>query len=392
VTSETSEISELDESVVEAHGAPAADSPSSHPAPVISHGRDAARALVGALLVYVSCDSVATAIAVAPFVPLLVALRLTRSDTGAREFLGMTLVAGLVAAASATYDDAALLPAALVASAAFTAGLGMVHALALRPDPVEPMSERLGAVDPAPAWPEPTLGGGFNAVVAAWVLAVALIVAALTPTTADLRNQGVAAARGVYASYTSSCAKGGTFEDQDVFCERILDQRDSVVDLVRDHPSEIIGAALALLVLAGAGTTHLLLGWRARAQALTARRGWRLREFETHWAMAYVMAAGLGLVLAGDARSGGIATLVVGTGAAAIVLGGALIATHGLGTLTAMLARRGSSIAYRVFLVVIALLAPPIAGGTLLIVGMLDLGLRLRRRDSGSLPRRDSGS
>ena len=354
------------------------------PPPPTSPMRDLLRALACAALVAACVAEPSLALVLAPFVPVLIALRLLRRTSGdavaalraRRSFLVSATAAAIVAAVFASTRDEHV-AAAVLGALALVPALGLVHAHAARRDPLVEAS-----ADPEP-WPEPRAWSGLTPTIAAWTIATILVVA--TALLATDTNERALAALGVdlvdeaYATYTDSCVEGGALEAQEDLCDRIDQQRVDVRGVVDDHAPELLGLVVALFAFGAAATAHMVVLARARSTGIRVRPKFGLSRLEVHWSFAYVAAAGLGgwLLAAGDEPA--MTWLRALAGAVALV-GACAIVAQGCGMLAAVVAgarRRGLLTAT---IIVVLLVASPVAAISLLVLGMLDMWLHPRRR------------
>lgn len=343
------------------------------PTPVSpTRGQDLGRALVCAVLVAGCVASPELLPLVAPFVPVLVALRLLRRGGERRAFLVSASSAAVVAAVLAARVDAAV-AAALAMALLLVPALGWVHARAARRDPVVAGNQ--------PTWPEPRIGTGLTPTIAAWLVATVVVVLLAVPAFDDPRDAATDRVHDQYERYLDEwCTEDGAFADQEELCDRLVDQRDAVLEVVEEHGVELLGALAAAFAFGAATTAHLVVLWRARRSGLAVRPPWRLRELEVHWGAAYLVAAGLAAWLLAD--------LVGGPGdawlrAAALAVGGVgaqLVVAQGLGLATWSLTRGRRPAWYWVMLGFVVLLTLTFVPVALFALGVLDLALHPRRR------------
>ncbi len=337
----------------------------------IPPSRDVLRAACCALLVAACVAAPGSALLVAPFVPVIVALRLLRQRAGRRNFLIMSTVASLVAAiGAATATDAYLAGAA--AALLLVPALGIVHGRAARHDPIDsPVLVE---------WPEPRLRTGLTPTIGAWVVAVLLVVALAAPLVDSLSGTSTDLVRDAYVPYERGCEQGGAFASRKDFCQETLDQRQQALDLVDDHAPELLAALVAIFAFGSAATAHLVVLTRGRRSSERVRRSWRLRELEFHWSAAYVLAAGLvAFMLAGSGDST-VAITVRSIGVGLATLGALAVLSQGIGLVAWMFSRGGAPTWYRVALLVFALFVLPVTLTLLFFVGVLDMALHPRRR------------
>lgn len=385
---------------------PVVDVPAGSPSPgstTSGSGADLGRVLACALLIAGAVASPALALLLAPFVPVLVGLRLLRGGEGTRRFLGVAGAACAIVAAGVALAPGASLPlSAALALALGMIAVGVVHARAAHPDPVPDgaaaASSRLRSdaevAAEAAAWPEPRATSGFTPTAWAWFVLVALVtsLAVLVTGVGDLRTSAIREIGQSYAPYLDTCTRQ-TGSHRSALCDLLEEQRADALRLVRRWPLELLAGFVALAAVGSAATAHLLLVHRARRTGLSARRSWRLRELEVHWSSAYALAAGIGCwmlaasVAAGDART---ALRVVAVALASA--GAVLVLAHGIGAVTAMFTRRHLPRWYRIAVGIGAILFLHYAVGFAFVAGVVDLGLHLRRRGSGILTGRGSGS
>lgn len=387
------DMTDIDEPVAAAPGAAEAGSPSSPDVP--SAAADLGRALVCVVLVAGCVGSPGLAPLVAPFVPVLVALRLLRTREHAGRFLATATIGSLAAAASASASlgvGAAVVSA--LAATLIVPLLGLAHVRAARPDPPGTTATKT----PDGAWPEPRIDTGQSFAIIAWVVAVLALLAAMAPL-ANSSGRLFDASRDLvdeaYAPYERSCADGGSLASQEDLCRRLLTQRSDVLAVVDDHGTELAAGLAALFAWGGALTAHLAVLARHRRQpGAHARPAWRLRELEVHWSAAYVLMLGLVALMARELATGVLDQVLLATGVGASTLGALLVLTQGVGLAAWIFTRRPTPRWYRVLLVLIALVASSVTIACLALLGMIDLAARPRRRvgASASVPGRGSGS
>ncbi len=346
--------------------------------------RDVLRVLVCAMLVAGCVSSPAVALFVAPFVPVIVALRLLRRSSGdplaamrsRRSFLVSASAAAVVAAVLSTPADDVVAPA-LFGALALVPMLGLVHAHAARRDPVH-----AATADPDP-WPEPRAWSGLTPTIHAWALATCIVVAAALAatgtTTTQLTDRGTELVDDTYATYTDSCDDGGALESQQELCDRLDEQRAQVQEVIDDHAPALLGALAAVFAFGAAATAHLVVLGRARAHGIRIRPRYRLAQLELHWSWAYVAALGIvgWLIASGDDP---VVVWLRAVFGATAVLGVLAIIAQGAGMLAHVVAgarRPGLLTAAIVFFL---LVASPVAAISLLVLGMLDMSLHPRRR------------
>ncbi|MCB0878053.1 MAG: hypothetical protein KDC46_03635 [Thermoleophilia bacterium] len=390
--SETTESTGLAEPVVAASPAAAGSAASAsippEPQPSTgqpSAGRDLLRALACAALVAASVASPGIGVAVAPFVPVIVALRLLRRPSGdgateqrsrfgaptPRSFLVSASAAAIVAAVLSAASDS-VVPPAITTALLLVPILGIVHARAAREDPVTAGDQ--------PEWPEPRLATGFTPTAIAWTLGtVAVIAVVLVSIGGDSLHRSASNLVGdAYRPYTDACSSGGALAGRESFCSELDRQRRDVQQAVDDHAAELLGALAAIFALAAAGTAHMTVLWRARKTAIRVRPSMPMSRLEVHWIWAYVMALGLvGLLVPGSA---GDQEWVRAASVGAAMLGASALLAQGAGLLAHSLAnapRRGLLITVLVLGVVVA---SPAVATVLFTLGVLDQAFRTRRR------------
>lgn len=365
-----------DEPVLDASQAPGAGS-------LVS--RDLLRVAVVAVLVGACVAAPDSSPIIAPFVSVLVALRLLRAREGQRRFLVIAGTASLAIAAVVGLDLGARYLPAVVAFALLVVALGVVHARAARLDPVDHVLQQ--------PWPEPRLDTGFGVTVVAWTVLVVVLTALTLPAIESLTAFELGVVDDAYAGYVNACGDGGALESRRDFCASILEQRDSARELVRSHAPELLAGALALLAFGAAATAHLVVLVRARRSIVRIRPGWRVRDLEVHWSAAFLVAAGA-IAWTATRGAGGAGFDVVRAAAVGVgTLGGLLVVTQGFGLAAWLLTRGSAPRWYRGFLFVVALFVIPITLLALFVLGVLDMALHPRRRgaDSGSVAGRGSG-
>jgi hypothetical protein len=370
----------IDEPTPASDRAPGVGSSSS--APPVGAGRDLLRALCCALLVGLSVASPSSAILFAPFVPVLVAIRLLRQRAGRQRFVATATAASLLAAILAGLDESGDVAKALVGAAAallLVPALGLVHARAARHDPIESATIL--------EWPEPRLRTGLTPTILGWTVALLVVTALAAPFVDSLAATSQDALREASASYDELCADDGALADRDEYCADLLDRRDRAVEVLGDHAPEVLAAFLAVFAFGAAATAHLVVLARARRVSDRVRRSWRLRELELHWASAYVLAAGLvAVMVAGDgAGSAVVALRAVGIGLS--TLGALAVFSQGIGLVAWVFSRGGSPTWYRVALGLFALFVLPVTIALVFTLGVLDLALHPRRRAAARTPR-----
>ena len=339
--------------------------------PPVTPGRDVLRALVVALLVGGSVASPASALLLAPFAPVLVAIRLLRTRRDARRFVVMATVGSLLLALAAASEHGAW-AFAVGASLLLVPLLAFVHDRAARHDPIETAITQ--------EWPEPRIDTGLTPTIAAWLVATLAAGALALPAVDDPVEQAQLVVRDATSIYDDWCADDGIYADQDERCAELLGQRDDIVTAIDDHSAELAGGFAALFAFSAAATAHLVVLLRARRVSDRVRRSWRLRELELHWSFAYVLAAGLvAFMLAGEGS--GTATVAlrsVGVGLA--TLGGLAVLAQGVGLVAWVFARGRSPVWYRVVLTIFALFVLPVTFTVIFFLGVLDLAIHPRRR------------
>ncbi|MCW2926143.1 MAG: hypothetical protein JWM86_111 [Thermoleophilia bacterium] len=359
---------------------------------------DLARAAVCVALVASCVGSPGSAPIVAPFIPVLVALRLLRSPIRAVGFIVATTVASIVVAllaAPGSIDEPGLPLVGALVAALLVPFLGVAHARSALPDS-PPAPEAL--TSQAAAWPEPRILTGQSHAIAAWVVATLVLVAALVPAMSGSRDL-LDATRDIvdeaYEPYEQACASGGSLAAQNDLCAQLLDQRRDATELVDDHGLELLAALLAATAWASALTAHLIVSARQRRRFPDAARpGWRLRELEVHWSATYLLVLGLVALMVRSAVTGPADDIALAAGVGLSTLGVLLVLEQGVGLAAWLLARRPVPRWYRVGLVVAALVAASITIVVVFVLGVLDLAAHPRRRAlaSGSVSGRGSGS
>jgi len=351
--------------------------------------RDIARAVACAALVAGCVAAPDSAPLLAPFVPALVAIRLLRTREHASRFLVGATLSSLAAVVSVAADaGVTTLPVAVGAAGLLVVFLGLVHARAARHDPVDTAA--------AAAWPEPRIDTGLSLTVGAWSAAMVLVVLLLVPRVDSLVGTERSVVVDAYSGYVRNCEDGGALESRTEFCDGILEQRQSALDLVDERAPELLAVVMALFAFGAAATAHLVVLMRARRTSTRIRRAWRIVDLEVHWSAAYLVALGIVAWLATQDATGGNTWLVgvraVGVGIG--TLGALLLLTQGLGLAAWVFARGRSSRWYRGAVVVLALLVVPVTLLVLFALGVLDMALHPRRKalESGSVPRRGSGN
>jgi hypothetical protein len=334
--------------------------------------RDVGRALLCALLVAGCVASPAAALAVAPFVPALAAIRLARR-AGRGRFLVSAGSASVVAAVLVVPGDSAL-AASLVGAVLLSVVLAVLHRHAAGRDPA--------AIVVEPTWPEPRALHGFTPAVAGWAAAVALVLAVVVATGAAPAPEGIGRdlVDRAYAPYEDGCAADGVFESQEELCANILEQRAEVRRLVGSRASELAAALAAVFAFGAAATAHLVVLARSRKVSDSVRPAWRLEQLEVHWSFAYVLTAGLvcwmlALEMSGDA---GLAMRLVAV--ALGTLGALAVVSQGTGLVTWITQRGRRPSLVQAIIVVGLLVASPIVLGFLFLMGLLDLAIHPRRR------------
>jgi hypothetical protein len=365
----------MTELVEPAPAAAAPDAGSSRPGgrqPGPSIQRDLGRVLACAALVAICVQSPASALAVAPFVPALVAIRLLRRSAAARVWSAI-VVASIVAAALAAPRPEFVLPG--VAGAMLLAwGLAQLHVWAALRDPVV-------AGSPA-AWPEPRITSGFTPTVAGWCIAVAIVatLAWVSGAATSVVDVGTGAVATAHAPYADGCAQGGALADREDFCERMEELRDQLTDFVERRAAELFAAIAAIFAFGAAATAHLVVLARGRLVSDRVRPSWRLEQLELHWSFAYVLATGLvGWMLAVE-LDGAAAVAARAASVVLIALGGSAIVAQGLGLITWTTARGRRPMLVRGLTFLAFLLAWPVVAGMLFVFGVVDMAVHPRRR------------
>ncbi len=347
---------------------------STHSETDVDPGRDVLRALVCGLLVAGSVASPVSATLFAPFVPALVAIRLLRSRSGATRFLALAS-AGSIAAGLAASVSASIAPVALLVAVLLVPGFGLLHLAAARRDP---------ATSTPTSWPEPRADAGLTPTVIAWFAGLVLVCAAAAATSAlpQIDELGRDALRDAYSFYTRECAEGGSLEAREDFCAETLAQRDAAIRIAEGFGVELLAAFLAIFAFGAAGTAHLVVLVRAGATNDRVRPRWPLASLELHWSFTYALAAGLvGWMFLQQLDVGGLVASIARAGSVALATLGALaLVAQGLGLAAWNWSRVPRPIWYRVLVVMVALLAMPIALGVLFCLGIVDQALHPRRR------------
>jgi hypothetical protein len=365
----------MTELVEPAPAAAAPDAGSSRPGghqPKPSVPRDLGRVVACAALVAICVQSPASALAVAPFVPALVAIRLLRRSAAAR-VASVIVVASIVAAVLSAPRQEFVLPAA--AGAVLLAwALAQLHLRAALHDPV--------VVDRPPAWPEPRITSGFTPTVAGWCVAVAVVatLAWASGAATSAGAVGTSVVESAHAPYADGCAPGGALADREDFCERMEELRDRLMDFVDRRAVELFAGVAAIFAFGAAATAHLIVLARGRLVSDRVRPSWRLEQLELHWSFAYVLAAGLvGWMLAVE-LDGTVAGAARAASVALIALGGCAIVAQGLGLITWTTARGRRPMLVRGLTFVAFLLAWPVVAGMLFVFGVVDMAVHPRRR------------
>jgi hypothetical protein len=364
-------ITSIDEPIPAPDQAPGVGSTSSRTVEPVTPTRDLQRALCCALLVAASVASPGSALLVAPFVPAIVAIRLLRQRAGRTQFLVSATIASLLAAIGAASAHHGYLAAAATGLLLVPA-LGIVHARAARHDPID--------TPVLVEWPEPRLRTGLTPTIGAWLVAT-LVVAALFLPFADAPTRSAQSSfRDASSIYEDMCADGGIYASRDEYCERLLEQRQDIVEVIGDHGPELLAALIAIFAFGSAATAHLVVLARGRRVSERVRRSWRLRELEFHWSAAYVLALGLvSFMVAGDGGSTlAVAARSIGVGLG--TLGVLVVVSQGIGLVAWMFTRGGAPTWYRVALLVFALFVLPVTLTLLFFVGVLDMAVHPRRR------------
>jgi hypothetical protein len=337
---------------------------------------DVGRALLVALLVASSVGSPGGAVIVAPFIPVLVAIRMLRTRVGARRFLLLASVLSLGAAVAVSPDEPTL-AWGLAIAVLLVPGLGLVHAQAALRDPVLD-TEHV-------EWPEPRLWSGMSVAVIGWIVAVSLAALVAAPYVESPKEFGRDVVRESFAVYTRECAKGGVLERQTSTCEEMLRNRDQARDLVDERALELIAAFLGAFVFGAALTAHPIVISRTWRVAPRVRPPWRLRELEVHWSAAYLVAGAIGAWLLAPGESVG-EQVARFAGVFAGTIGALLIVAQGMGLLVWLLTRRPTPGWYRAFLILSAILFWPVAVLLLFLLGVLDMAVHPRRRVAAAPP------
>ncbi|MBC7462402.1 MAG: hypothetical protein H7287_13670 [Thermoleophilia bacterium] len=361
------------------------------------------RVLAIAGLAAISAQSLGVAIFATPFIPVLVALRLRRDPTPG--FVVSATISALIAGAAVSIgrSDPIGLTVAIEAFLLVLVGpISILQARASQPDADDEVAQ---LDDAAPrfdtqtgeplherAWHEPKFLTGFSLSLISRFVPMALCIAILAPAvgTSALQRSMRDGVRGQYAEFTRECRPDGELAGQKDACKLVLEQRDQLLRVVRKHVHLAVGIAAAILALGGAWTSHATTTWRLRASRVPTRPKRPLREFETHWSIAYVTAIGLILVLVLSDVSGDVAQWGRALGIAGVAFGSQLIAGQGAGLLAFTL--QGIRGWRRVVLIVCAIFALRYVLVLLLLMGVADLAFHPRRRVSGSFTGRGSVS
>lgn len=336
-----------------------------------TRAQDLGRALLCAVLVASCVATPELSLLLAPFVPVLVALRLLRRGGELRAFLVSASSAAVVAAVLAAREDAAVAPGIAMALLLVPA-LGVVHARAARRDPVVPGDQ--------PAWPEPRVDAGFMPAMVAWLLGTILVVLLAAPAIDDPGGVASDRVRDQYRTYLDECTGDGAFAEQEELCDRLVEQRDAILRVVDEQGLELVGALVAAFAFGAAATAHLFVLWAARRGDVPVRPRRRLRELEVHWSAAYLVALGLAAWLVADLAGDPWAAWLR---AAALVVGGVgaqLVMAQGLGLATWSLTRGRRPAWYWLMLGLVVLLTLTVIPVALFALGVLDLALHPRRR------------
>lgn len=332
--------------------------------------------MIAALLLALGAMSYVSAIMLAPFVSLPLAIVALRY--GRRHVIGAAVGLAIVGLVQGNVEYGSWQAATVLV--AWFAGYGCVIALAHAA--IAPggryAGSGLGVLVPLAAWSALTL----------IVVGAAISMGGGFPSIDDV---AVRETRAVYASTLRECRSGGALERANSYCRQLTEQRDVIVRVMRDHAASVLAALLALGVIGSMLTTHVLLAllaprFRTRAAQLPAPA-----RLTVHWGSPYVLAGGLVAVMATTIWSS-IDSPLGAAGVFVATLGMLLMCGQGLGLAWYGLDRGRVRLFPRAILLIASVVAWPFALGILLSLGIIDMALSPRSRNSGTIDGRGSDS
>lgn len=230
----------------------------------------------------------------------------------------------------------------------------------------------------------------FAAMSAAWIALSFAIVGcvALAAGVDGVRAALMSDLSAYYAKTLERCLDGSLTESM---CVQSKAQGAVMLQLVRLHLALVVLPVIAASMLATAAATLVLARWWSRRSALPLAPPRRLREFEAHWSVAYLLTAGLVAIMVGYRVDMDHPFVVVGAVAAAIAA--SVLLVQGIAVMSFLFERWRVRTAMRVALW--SLLAVAAAGGLglgwFLALGIIEMLVQLRRRrplpDDGTGPR-----
>lgn len=319
--------------------------------------------LLFAVLAAACIANPATALLVAPFLPLPMAMVAVRRGARILAVAAIGLAAAGVVVTMGEGEGAASAAAAI----AFLAGFGAL----------------IPAVLSACAMGRPLqTTGGTEAVFAATLLVMVAIAAsgfAGAGGLAGARDVLVAEARQTYEPLLRSCGESGRLAPSEEQCERTREQRDVVVRAVRSHTLLAVALSLTVAALFTAANALWMFRFVAARVELPVHRPHRFREFRPSWGVGYLLAAGLIGIMVGLER-GELDDPLTVTGICAVTAAGLVMVAQGASVLAWILHRARIKLGLRLAIWLVLLLGFIQFGGVgiLLMLAMLDMWRDLR--------------
>jgi hypothetical protein len=146
-----------------------------------------------------------------------------------------------------------------------------------------------------------------------------------------------------------SCSAHASLRESADMCSSIRDQRDSVLSTIDHHAAAAVAIAAAVIAFVHGALSLWLLRSGGSRMNVPLRPPIRFREFEADWPVAYLLAAGLVLFMAGDA-GGSSFDAVTAVGAVLGTLGALVLLANGMAVVSWLFARARVRVLWRVIL------------------------------------------